>query len=544
MFKHNWVFYTHNYNVNSGGSSVFFKLCLELREKYNNNFYIAPIVCRGDGISAINEVNPVDRHNRSLSYIDNLHSSYFDKNNYNWPEEYKQLLITKELLSDRNNVAVYSEGILGNPLEQKYIIRWILYFPTPGLPVCPTFPWGKNDKFLFWDMAYYINIDAEYYGLNDLCVNKSDYYPNEKDLLFGSYVFLHKNIDLNTTLYKKSNNRKGSCYLIRKADPNYNRTLKQNWNFGNNYNPNHPYLKPKPPVLIHPADSVIIDNYDLNKLINVFKEKEFFYCYDLYTFHNCLAMLYGCKVIMCPPDCNLTKEEWHCGNKSYLDYVAWGDSPEELSKMNRLYNTINYGDILKEHINYNTQLLFTNLLNIDNNINDTMNKIDILDTIIFNGSYYKNIEFSSDTYYPEYTNKYSVNQFNIEFVFKIYPNNVDYANLLSFNYSNTRNVNMGPRIEYNNGILGIIIGNNWGDWSGYIISKNILIDHNYKLKIDYLSNNLNIILYSLDDNTEVSKFKYHIIYKPTYFKELVFGKGFNEERYFKGEISNFKFLFL
>jgi hypothetical protein len=103
---------------------------------------------------------------------------------------------------------------------------------------------------------------------------------------------------------------------------------------------------------------------------------------------------------------------------------------------------------------------------------------------------------------------------------------------------------MGPRFEYNNGTLSIIMGNEWGDFKGFIINNNILININYKLYINYLSNNLIIKLISLDDNNEVSNLKYYIIYKPTYFQDLVIGEGFNEERYFKGEISDFTFSFL
>ena len=41
----------------------------------------------------------------------------------------------------------------------------------------------------------------------------------------------------------------------------------------------------------------------------------------------------------------------------------------------------------------------------------------------------------------------------------IYSNNIDYANLLSFNYANNKNVNTGPRFEYHNVTLSIIMGN-------------------------------------------------------------------------------------
>ena len=40
-------------------------------------------------------------------------------------------IVTPEILRSRNNVIIYPEDILGNPAEQKYIVRWLFYFPIP-----------------------------------------------------------------------------------------------------------------------------------------------------------------------------------------------------------------------------------------------------------------------------------------------------------------------------------------------------------------------------------------------------------------------------
>ena len=38
-------------------------------------------------------------------------------------------IVTVEILCKRDNVIVYAEDIIGNPAEQKYIVRWLLFFP-------------------------------------------------------------------------------------------------------------------------------------------------------------------------------------------------------------------------------------------------------------------------------------------------------------------------------------------------------------------------------------------------------------------------------
>tara|TARA_Y100000389_G_C17434730_1_gene504795 strand:- start:64 stop:1719 length:1656 start_codon:yes stop_codon:yes gene_type:complete len=551
MAVRNFIFYTHAYNENSGGSSLFYKICIDMNKKGYNNFYLAPIFCMGNGMiwaSQENNTSDIDKHGRSQKYVRDLPDEYFKKSSY--PEFMQDFIVTREMLEKRDNIAVYGEGFLGNPLEQRYVLRWIMYFPTPGLPVDPTNPFSKNDKFLFWDLAYFRNIDDSYTELNDcVTISKSDHYPDEKDLIFGCYPFLHEIIDLDSEKYKNII-REGSCHLIRKADPNYNRTFRQNWNVGKEYNKNHPYKKPKLPVYIHPENSILIDSYGLNDLINIFKTKEYFYCYDHYTFINCLALLYGCTVIMCPPENKkFSKEQWHCGNPIYLDYVAWGDSLREINKAREINKKVNYGEILKSYVKRKKEELFNSFIFISNNFKTELNELNINENHNFDGSNYKEINFSSEDYYPLYTSKYVLNEFIIELTFKIYPDNVEYANLFSFNYKSiNHSPNQGPRLEYDCNKLTLIMGNKYSEMKGFQISTDIIKNKKYKLHVHYLCQNLTIKLSKLDEtqNEELMETKnvYKVLFKPTNFKNLVLGKGFNEERYFKGEINNFNFKFL
>jgi hypothetical protein len=533
----NYIFYTHHFDENSGGSSLFFKFCDYIRNNLgHDNFYIAPIFCRGDGMidrnfvknNNLNENDFVfDIHGNSMFFFDYLPDSYFNKENYNWPENYKKLLITREILNYKNNVAVYSEGILGNPLQQKFVMRWILYFTTPGLPVYPYSPWGKKDKFVFWNKAYFKNKDTFYRTIQDGCITTSDYYPKEEDILYLKYLFIHDILDLN---YKNDKNisRNGSCYLIRKADPNYNRTFSTNWNDGEYYNKNHPFMKPKPPIYIHPTDSICIDSYGLKELIEIFKTSDFFYCYDLYTFHNCIALLYGCKVIMCIPEGKLSKEEWHCGDECYLDYVAWGDSKEELDKASESLKNINYGDIIKNIQNkfvHEFNEVYKNLelyyANVQNEVFDKT-----LTNIFCGGNNFKGIDCNTST---DYTKKLSNDFWEIEIDFIIGQDNVSYANIFDMNFNNT---NFGPRLEYNDSCLCLLIGNSQL-FKAIILDDNIVEGELYNLKLKFESKTLLIQFNNIFT-------KHHVYISPSYFDNIVLGKGFNDERYFKGFIQKFR----
>ena len=530
-----YIFYTNNYNINSGGNSLNFIFCDYLYNNLSlNNFYIAPYFCRGDGIIdkeyiRINNLNEndfgLDIHNRTILLVEKLQDSYYNKDNYNFPEKYKKFLVTKEILLKKDNVAVYSEGILGNPLQQKYVWRWILYFLTPGLPVCPYFPWGKNDKFVYWCKPYYKNKDRFYRNINTSNLYKSDYYPNEENILYLKNLFIHDNIDLNYS--NKNLNRTGSCYLIRKADINYNRTFGNNWNDGINYSKDHPFMKPKSPIYIHPNDSICIDSYSLEQLINIFKEKEYLYCYDLYTFHNCLALLYGCKVIMCLPEGKLTKEDWHCGDKCYLDYVAWGNSKKELEKAEDSLKNINYGDILKECQN-NFLEEFKDVYNqLEVYYNNIKNKhyTEIVENYLCFGNNFQTLDYKDISY----TKLYSSNFWEIEIEFIIFLHNNNYSNIFDMNFNR---VNCGPRLEYNNDKLSLIIGNE-KILNGFTFNEDIELNKLYNLKLILESNKLTA---NLNNNITI----HDIFITPNYFDNIVIGKGFNEDRYFKGLIKLFK----
>ena len=157
-----------------------------------------------------------------------------------------------------NSIIIYPEVINDNPLNFKYVVRWLLYERNTIFP--------KTDWiYSFWD---YFKPHQD--NLDQL-----------KGLL--SAFDLQKNI-----FYDKGGRISGStCYVVRKGS---NKKLDK-----------------------HPRDSLQIDNYKElggnEYLSKIFSKHEFFISYDDATFLTVQAALCGCIPIIIPND-NISEDIW------------------------------------------------------------------------------------------------------------------------------------------------------------------------------------------------------------------------------------------
>jgi hypothetical protein len=213
-----------------------------------------------------------------------IRDDFYTCSDYNTP------LITQEILDDLDNVVViYPEGIQGNPLDAKNVVRWIL---GPFDPQAAE-TYSKSDL-VYWYMDYYYN---DYLGQRDNQLFISE---------FHSEMFTNAGYE-----------RTGSCYTIRKSKSIPN---------------------------AHPEDSIFIPFNaagDLTGLAELFNRTEKFYCYDNYTFLFTQAAMCGCISVVIP-DGTKTKEEWLNGSRLYKYGIAYGedDIPRALATLPLMFKEI------------------------------------------------------------------------------------------------------------------------------------------------------------------------------------------------------------
>jgi hypothetical protein len=179
-------------------------------------------------------------------------------------------------------IVIYPEITTFNPLNAKYVIRWILA------------PVGKNvgeGQIHLWDKN-----DLVYYFLSE------EKMKNEPEKQNSIYKFL-------TTIYLKPNTfinynreRKGYCHILKKALLFHKNGIET----------------------LHPPDSVELGNFPTHEaLVEFFNRFEYFVCYDPCSFLVHLAGLCGCIPILHKVD-GISKEQWFTGkgdtNSAYYEY--------------------------------------------------------------------------------------------------------------------------------------------------------------------------------------------------------------------------------
>jgi hypothetical protein len=233
-----------------------------------------------------------------------------------------------------NCFVIYCEGIIGNPLNAKKVIRWMLSPLGKNIPYHTVNTWSKDE------LVYYFNHESKF---NDEKIHKmlTTLYINPE---IKNYGFL----------------KEGHCHSFRKI--HFYGTI-------NNIHPPHSYEIPH-----------TISQDDCIKYFNKFK---YFTCYDPLSFLIVICVLCGCVPIVYPVE-NLSKDEW-LKNIFIGDYIkqtskplygiAYGNDPEEIKFAT---NTIELAkeqwenDIsfyYKKHINS----FINDLLNFENNLNTIEN---------------------------------------------------------------------------------------------------------------------------------------------------------------------------
>lgn len=184
-----------------------------------------------------------------------------------------------------DSVVVYPEIVLGNPLNAKYVVRWLLN--KPGA-IYGNVEFGRGDLFFFYNHHF-----------NDWRLN-----PNKENHLNVSEIM--------GDVYVKKNNgkRTGQCYMVRKGR---GRSL-----------------------TYHDDSALNVDGLSHRELADIFNECEYFISYDIYTMYCRYAAMCGCIPVVVPQE-GLLKEEWRpeIFNRYGIAY-GWDDIPWALESRDKL----------------------------------------------------------------------------------------------------------------------------------------------------------------------------------------------------------------
>lgn len=194
------------------------------------------------------------------------------------PEKVKNIIFNNYLEEDKidveNTIVIYAENIDNNPINAKYIIRWILAPLGINSHSKKYQTWGK------YDLVYYFNNEQKF---NNLTLNKIHKLLN---IFYISPII--KTLDLNL--------REGWCFTIRKKQ--YHQKI----------------------TYVHPPNSFeITRNHNQKDYVKYFNKYKYFISYDPVTFLSVIAALCGCISIVKKID-GINKNDW-LNNTPYSQYL-------------------------------------------------------------------------------------------------------------------------------------------------------------------------------------------------------------------------------
>jgi len=180
----------------------------------------------------------------------------------------------KKIIADDDCIVFYSELVLGNPLNAKNVVRWLLH--QPGFHTGQVM-YNANELLFKFNSAIK---DFNYPGSMTA----------DQELKVIHYPLEHYNKD------GANNERSGIAYCLRKG-------------------------KNKP--IVHDLkNSILIDELSHEEVAKVFKRVKTFISYDTYTAYSLFAVLCGCQSVVIP-DAGVSEQEWY-PNPQDRSGIAYG----------------------------------------------------------------------------------------------------------------------------------------------------------------------------------------------------------------------------
>jgi len=317
------IVYTFHYSPSSGGISILHYLvhCINnmLEPGSEDIAYVCPVIdypvhgiwfegISGKGFRRGDRKRPLDEI-REQDLMDL-------RTNPAW----RTPIISRRSLLRRNNIVIYNETTLGNPIEQSEIIRWMLYFPEERTVRA----WSPTDRILLYSSVYG-------FGLPDTC-------PTESTPIFVniSHIFektetipSEKKVDVCFTIRKAVEPELTKFYAVCRVSDKAtvpcsgcNKGLTKHICTAGGRIGQVPIFHPTPAVRIeYPCTT--------DELITLFSNAKRFYCYDLFTLCNMIAPMCGCICIV--PEIRDPRLGQLYRSVPWIRHgIAQGDSDEEI----------------------------------------------------------------------------------------------------------------------------------------------------------------------------------------------------------------------
>lgn len=287
--EYRYIIYSPGFNENEGGAIVLHCLCDLLNKRgYKSCIYpLKPQFSRKKIFITLKSIL-----NYHIKKLFGIKFKFFD--------DFITPLCTD--IDPDNDIIIYPEIVLGNPLGGKNIVRWLLNEPGFFLG---EFVFNKNDLFFYYQKAFQTREDIKNIG-------------GELKVVYLQSVY--KNMG--------GNKRAGSCYSLRKG---------------------------KDRKIVHDLEnSVLIDGLSHADVAQVFNKSEVFISYDLYTMYSRYAAACGCLSVVIPKD-GVDKFMWR-PEEELRKGIAYGFNDLEWAK--------NTQDQVLPSLTNNVKKL--NRLNVDN----------------------------------------------------------------------------------------------------------------------------------------------------------------------------------
>ena len=160
-------------------------------------------------------------------------------------------------VSSDDTAVIYCEGVYGNPLNAKNVIRWMLSELGKNIAYSNMYGWGRDE------VIYYFNAEPKHFRE-----------PEKIGSIYKYLTMLYFNPNVKQTNYEPRNKE---CHTYRKS-----------W-----------YYSHVDKIHSEISTEVKFDN-NHDKTISIFNEYECFYCYDPLTWLAIMAPVCGCYTIIHP----------------------------------------------------------------------------------------------------------------------------------------------------------------------------------------------------------------------------------------------------